>query len=72
MKLEDDGKTVVTRGFVQSLTQGMMGELRAAMCCQTQRCITYLFLTLYIKKLNTLNTQCGTSVIIIGHDLLKS
>ncbi|TSO15268.1 Malate synthase, glyoxysomal [Bagarius yarrelli] len=37
VKLEDDGKTVVTRGFVRSLTQGMMGDLRAAMCCQTQR-----------------------------------
>ncbi|MCJ8733760.1 hypothetical protein PDJAM_G00227280 [Pangasius djambal] len=37
VKLEDDGKTVVTHGFVRSLTQGMMGDLRAATCCQTQR-----------------------------------
>lgn len=37
VKLEDDGRTVVTRGFIRSLTQGMMGDLRAAACCQTQR-----------------------------------
>ncbi|XP_027007793.2 malate synthase-like [Tachysurus fulvidraco] len=37
VKLEDDGKTEVTRGFVRSLTRGMMADLRSAMCCQTQR-----------------------------------
>ncbi|XP_060740928.1 malate synthase-like isoform X2 [Tachysurus vachellii] len=37
VKLEDDGKTEVTRGFVRSLTQGMMADLRSAMCCQTHR-----------------------------------
>ncbi|KAF7707009.1 malate synthase-like [Silurus meridionalis] len=36
VKLEDDGKTMVTRGFVRNLTQSMMFDLRAEMCCQTE------------------------------------
>ncbi|XP_062856649.1 malate synthase-like [Trichomycterus rosablanca] len=36
VNLEDDRRTV-TRGLVSNLTQGMMGDLRAAMSCQTQR-----------------------------------
>lgn len=45
VKLEDDGRTVVTRGFVRSLTHGMTADLRTATCCQTQRYISYEFLT---------------------------
>ncbi|KAM9469831.1 malate synthase-like [Clarias gariepinus] len=37
VKLEDDGRTEVTCVFVRSLTQGMMGDLRAATRCQSQR-----------------------------------
>ncbi|KAI5624882.1 malate synthase-like, partial [Silurus asotus] len=36
VRLEDDGNTVVTRGFVRNLTQSMMFDLRAEMCCQTE------------------------------------
>ncbi|KAK3564458.1 hypothetical protein QTP86_022630, partial [Hemibagrus guttatus] len=50
VKLEDDGNAVVTRGFVRSLTQGMLGDLRAAACSQTQRITVIYTLSFFMSR----------------------
>ncbi|KAK3535590.1 hypothetical protein QTP70_017123 [Hemibagrus guttatus] len=75
VKLEDDGNAVVTRGFVRSLTQGMLGDLRAAACSQTQRdgerLITAVSMFLELVQKNDF-PEFLTTYLYLDHTFLSS
>ncbi|KAG7328881.1 hypothetical protein KOW79_007055 [Hemibagrus wyckioides] len=69
VKLEDGGNTVVTGGFVKSLTQGMMGDLRAAI--DEERLITAVSMFLELVQKNDF-PEFLTTYLYLDHTFLSS